>query len=82
MGKFNFLSKLPQYYSTHPTLSTIAGFIAKSSVRFSGLFINRNNENYLLLKDGFIHIREDWEAYNLLRATSKLIITSGKTQLT
>ena len=77
MTGFHIVSRLPTYFRATPALLKVAQLIDNSAVRFSSLFISKGGENYLMLKDGSIHIREDWEAYSLLRASSKLMIASG-----
>lgn len=73
----SLLSKLPHYYLTNPAFLEIAKHIFASPIRFSGLFVARGKDLHLLLKDGSIYVKLDWEAFSLLRATSSLIVASG-----
>ncbi len=74
----SLLSKLPQYYLGNPAFLTIASHVFASPCRFSGLFVANGNDLHLLLKDGSIYVKLDWEAFSLLRATSNLIVASGE----
>jgi hypothetical protein len=78
----SLLSKLPQYYLNNPAFLEIAKHIFASPIRFSGLFVARGNDLHLLLKDGSIYVKLDWEAFSLLRATSSLIVASGTPVIT
>lgn len=70
MSGAKLISKLPTYYRNNTNLITIAGYLEKSSMRLSGLFIQQGKDCHLMFKDGTIYIPEDWEAYNLLRVSS------------
>ena len=78
MSGTRLISKLPPYYRNNANLLIIAGYLEKSPMRLSGLFIQQGKDCHLMLKDGTIHIPEDWEAYNLLRVSSQILVTSGE----
>lgn len=78
MSAVKLISRLPAYYRNNPNFLRIAEYLEKSSMRISGLFIQQGKDYHLMLKDGSIYILEDWEAYNLLRVSSEMLVTSGE----
>ena len=72
------LKTLTPYYLANPLFHHVYSYIAKASIMQGMILYRRDNQNYLFLKDGDVHVPFDWQLYSLMRASSKLFINSGE----
>ena len=70
-------SRLPSYFADNYLFQRLSKNIDRSKVMSSLLLYSHKNRDYLLLKDGTMHAPLDWQLFSLMRAASKLSISSG-----
>ena len=71
------VKNLPPYYLTNPLFQQIYTYITKASIMQGMILQRKDNQSFLFLKDGDVHVPFDWQVYSLMRASSKLLINSG-----
>lgn len=77
MSTYLFGKQLPKLYSEVPAFTEIASYIQRAKILFSSLFIDDGQQLYILNKENHVYIQTDWQAYSLIRATARLMLTTG-----
>ena len=70
-------SILPLYFRSNPLFERLSKDIDNSKVMSSFLLYSNKGRDFILNKDGIMHAPLDWQLFSLMRATSKLSISSG-----